>query len=325
MHAPTSLVASTLYTHKATLDRDEPAAFERPIELQALGERVRALRARKGISRRALSRVAGVSERHLANLELGEGNISFLVLLQIAEALQTSLAELVGDFTTATPEWLQIRALLEGRDATTLRRLLVLMMEALDAVTAAGPSEQHHRIALIGLRGAGKSTLGARLAEDLGFSFVELSRKIEQFAGCSIAEIYALYGANAYRRHERRALEESIRTDSQAVIAMPGGVVSEPSTMTLLLTHCTTVWLQARPEEHMQRVIAQGDMRPMAGNREAMQDLTEILDARKPYYAQAPYQVDTSDVSVERAFNRLRSLVQQVLPSECTEKMNYNA
>lgn len=298
---------------KSAAGRGASMEADRNPVLVSLGERVRALRAKKGISRKELSELAGVSERHLANLELGEGNASFLVLLHVAGALQCSMAELVGDFTTATPEWLMIRSLLEDKDESTLRRVRVLIGEALDTVAATDAVERSPRIALIGLRGAGKSTLGRMLAEDLGFPFVELSREIEKFAGCSIEEIQALYGINAYRRYERRALEESIQIYPEAIIATPGGIVSDPATLNQLLSHCTSIWIQASAEEHMQRVIDQGDMRPMAGNREAMEDLRGILDSRTPFYAQAQYRVDTSGVSLETAFNRLQQLVRGIL------------
>ncbi|MFP5398515.1 MAG: helix-turn-helix transcriptional regulator, partial [Gammaproteobacteria bacterium] len=251
-------------------DREEKNPF-----LVALGERVRALRSRRGMTRKAVALAADVSERHLANLEYGVGNASILILLQVAQALQCSLAELLGDVTTSSPEWLLIRELLEHRDEATLHRVRVAVGEMLGTGGAHGQggAQRSARVALIGLRGAGKSTLGQMLADDLGFPFVELSREIEQFAGCSIAEIQALYGQNAYRRYERRALEEAIQIYPEAVIATPGGIVSDPATFNLLLAHCTTVWLQASPEDHMKRVVAQGDLRPMAASREAMDDL----------------------------------------------------
>ncbi|MBL8334540.1 MAG: helix-turn-helix transcriptional regulator, partial [Rubrivivax sp.] len=196
--------------------------------LVALGERVRALRARRGMTRKAVAQVADVSERHLANLEYGVGNASILVLLQVAGALQCSLAELLGDVTTSSPEWLLIRELLEHRDEATLRRVRVTVGQMLGTggANASGGAARSPRVALVGLRGAGKSTLGQLLADDLGFPFVELSREIEKFAGCSINEIQALYGQNAYRRYERRALEEAIQIYPEAVIATPGGLVS---------------------------------------------------------------------------------------------------
>lgn len=279
--------------------------------LVALGERVRALRARQGTTRKALSIRTGVSERHLANLEYGEGNASILVLQQVASALECSLAELIGDVTTSSTEWLMIRSLLENKDENTLRRARVAIGEALGTIgeqTAASS-----RIALIGLRGAGKSTLGQMLADDLDFQFVELSREIEKFAGCSISEIQALYGANAYRRYERRALEEAIQIYPEAVICTPGGLVSDTSTFNLLLSHCTTIWLQADPEDHMQRVTKQGDLRPMAASKEAMEDLKHILAARAGFYSKAQYKLDTSTQSLEDTFLLLRELARNSL------------
>jgi XRE family aerobic/anaerobic benzoate catabolism transcriptional regulator len=286
--------------------------------LVALGERARALRARRGMTRKALAAAADVSERHLANLEYGVGNASILVLLQVARALQCTLAELLGDVTTASPEWLMLRELLEGRDEATLHRVRVAVGELLgtggaNATLASGARKRSDRVALIGLRGAGKSTLGTLLAEDLDFPFVELSREIEKFAGCSISEIQALYGQNAYRRYERRALEEAIQIYPEAVIATPGGIVSDPANFNLLLAHCTTVWLQADAEDHMKRVIAQGDTRPMAASREAMDDLKSILAGRAAFYSKAEFQLNTSARALQPTFVALRSLVRQAL------------
>jgi XRE family transcriptional regulator, aerobic/anaerobic benzoate catabolism transcriptional regulator len=211
--------------------------------------------------------------------------------------------------TTMTPEWLLLRELLDSRDEATLRRVRVMVGELLG--TGGGNAARSPRIALIGLRGAGKSTLGRMLADDLGFPFVELSREIEKFAGCGIAEIQALYGMNAYRRYERRALEEAIQIYPEAVIATPGGLVSDPATFNLLLAHCTTVWLQAEPEDHMRRVAAQGDMRPMAASREAMEDLKGILAGRAAFYSKAEFQLDTSAAPLEPTFLALRALVRR--------------
>jgi len=277
-------------------------------DLKKLGERVSTLRARRGLTRKNLALIAGVSERHLANLEYGLGNASFLVLLQISNALECTLAELIGDPTTLTPEWLMIRELLINKDETSLRQVRLKITELLQQSTN-NPETNHQRIALIGLRGAGKSTLGHMLAEELGFQFVELSREIEKFAGCSVSEIQSLYGMNAYRRYERRALEETIQIYPEVVIATPGGIVSDPASFNLLLAHCTTVWLQAKPEEHMQRVIAQGDMRPMADSKEAMDDLKKILDGRKAFYSKAQLTINTSLGNLEETFVQLKNLV----------------
>jgi XRE family aerobic/anaerobic benzoate catabolism transcriptional regulator len=277
--------------------------------LVALGERVRALRARRGMTRKSLAQAADISERHLANLEYGVGNASILILLQVAQALQCSVAELVGDPTTTSPEWLMLRELLVGRDEDTLRRARVAVRDLLHGASGGGPAQRSQRIALVGLRGAGKSTLGRMLAEALGYPFVELSGEIEKFAGCSVAEIQALYGQNAYRRYERRALEEAIQIYPEVVIATPGGLVSDAATFNELLAHCTTVWLKARAEDHMSRVVAQGDMRPMAASREAMDDLRSILVGRTPFYSKADIHIDTSTQALAQTFELLQARV----------------
>jgi XRE family aerobic/anaerobic benzoate catabolism transcriptional regulator len=233
------------------------------------------------------------------------------VLLQVAGALQCSLTELIGDVTTASPEWLLIRELLVNQDEAALHKARIAIGDALGMGSSNGASST--RIALIGLRGAGKSTLGQMLAEDLGFPFVELSREIEKFAGCSISEIQALYGQNAYRRYERRALEETIQIYPEAVIATPGGLVSDPATFNQLLSHCATVWLQADPEDHMKRVQAQGDLRPMAASREAMDDLKSILAGRAAFYSKAQLRLDTSTASLDITFQSLRDMVRGFL------------
>jgi len=274
--------------------------------LVALGQRVRSLRARRGVTRKSLSAMAEVSERHLANLETGEGNASILVLLQVADALQSSLAELTGDVTTSSPEWLLIRSLLKNQDEAALLKIREGISKALGAGRA--DKQLNPCIALIGLRGAGKTALGKMLANDLGFPFVDLSGEIEKIAGCSVSEIQNLYGINAYRRYERRALEEVIQTHPESIIGTPGGLVSDQDTFNFLLTHCTTVWLQAKPEDHMQRVLDQGDMRPMAGNQQqAMEDLKHILASRTDFYSKAQFTIDTSAQPLEATFNLLRN------------------
>ena len=278
--------------------------------LVALGERVRNLRARRGMTRKAVSLASGVSERHLANLEYGVGNASILVLQQVAQALDSSVAELVGDVSTSSPEWLMIREVLRGRGDAELRQARLALGELFGGASAAeSDGARRRRVALVGLRGAGKSTLGQRLADAMDLPFVELSREIEKAAGCSIREIHDLYGSNAYRRYERRALDETLGLHAEAVIATPGGIVSEPATFNVLLSRCTTVWLQAAPEEHMARVAAQGDTRPMAASREAMDDLRRILAGREAFYAKADHTLDTSGQSVARSVEKLRRMV----------------
>ena len=284
--------------------------------LAALGERTRALRARRGLTRKGLAKAADVSERHLANVEMGVGNASVQFLRQLAQALDCSLAELVGDETASSPEWLMIRALLRGRSEAELaeaRASLVTMFGA-----PASDAARRQRIALIGLRGAGKSTLGRALAEGWGVPFIELNRGIEALAGCTLPEIHSLYGPIAYRRYERRAMEDAISRHPRAVIATPGGIVSDPGTFNLLLANCYTVWVRATPEEHMSRVLAQGDTRPMAGNignAEAMNDLRRILESRAAFYSKADAVFDSSEMSPADAVIALREQLTAALAS----------
>jgi XRE family aerobic/anaerobic benzoate catabolism transcriptional regulator len=287
------------------------AQEERSPLLDAFGDRLRNLRAQRGLTRKALAEVASVSERYLSNLESGRGNPSLLILHDIARALQCSIAELLGDVTTANPEWLLIRELLQGRSEVELRRARLAVAEAIgldNSNRVAG-----RRVALVGLRGAGKSTLGQMLAEDLDMPFVELSSEIERVAGLSIREIHNLYGVAAYRRYERRALEETLQIYPDAVIASPGGLVAEPATFNILLSHCVTVWLRAAPEDHMQRVVQQGDLRPMAGNTESMSDLRRILEARSAFYSKADITIDTSGQPLDQTFASLRLQVRSRL------------
>ncbi|NIE67724.1 helix-turn-helix transcriptional regulator [Burkholderia sp. Ax-1719] len=295
-------------------DAASGARIERDPFLTAMGERVRMLRARRGMTRKALAAETGLSERHLANLESGVGNASVLVLRQIATTLNCALAEVIGDVTTSSAEWLLIRELLQGRDPAALQRARM----ALADMFAQTPADEHRneRIALIGLRGAGKSTLGRMLAQERKVPFVELTRVIEQLAGCPPSEIHSLYGASAYRRYEQRALDAVIAEHPRAVIALPGGLVAEPGTFNTLLAHCFTVWLQAAPEDHMRRVIAQGDLRPMSGNNEAMDDLKRILAGRSELYARADMRFDTSEKTLADAYLQLRDRLAARLGAE---------
>ncbi len=290
-------------------ERSAAATLRDPF-LVTLGERVRSLRARKGMTRRSLAMASSVSERHLANLELGVGNASILVLRQVASALECLPADLLGDDIDA-PERLLIRDLLQGRDDPDLRRARMALGDLFG--TSVQPEARNQRIALIGLRGAGKSTIGRRLAEDMGAPFVELNREIERVAGYGLAEIHNLLGPAAYRRYERRALEEAVQLYPDAVIATPGGIVSDPATFNLLLSSCYTVWLTAEPVDHMQRVVAQGDMRPMRGNSEAMEDLKRILAGRAAFYRKADLTFDTSGKSLDQAYGLLTAALSRAL------------
>jgi XRE family aerobic/anaerobic benzoate catabolism transcriptional regulator len=271
-----------------------------------LGERVREERARRGMTRRTLARDSGLSERYLAQLEGGKGNLSIKLLRRVGDALNLPLPRLLA-MGPAEPVEL-------GRIIEMLRRLptdrLGEARALLDAHFAAPDREaRQHRIALIGLRGAGKSTLGNRLAEHLGQPFIELDAEIERDFGLSLGEIFALSGQSAYRRSERRVLEGVLDRHAKFVLAAGGSIVAETETYDELLSRCFTVWIKASPEEHMSRVIAQGDLRPMSDNKEAMADLERILAARTPLYARADAVVDTAGCSVETSFSELLAVL----------------
>lgn len=276
--------------------------------LKLLGERVRETRERRGMTRKILARDSGVSERYLAQLETGHGNISILLLRQIARALDIPLEALVLDGPAPPVDLVHTTEFLRRLPAAELseaRRVLVQHFGGVDLEARRG------RIALIGLRGAGKSTLGAMLADRLEAPFLELDRLIEQESGVSLSVIFDLYGQSGFRRLERRVLDRVIERYPRFVLATGGSLVSEPATFERLLTTCFTVWLRATPEEHMQRVIAQGDMRPMADNRESMSDLRRILDVREPLYRKADATINTSGYSVEEILEMLVQSVQQ--------------
>lgn len=273
--------------------------------LPLLGKRVRDLRDRRGMTRKLVAREAGVSERHLAHLEAGDGNVSIVLLANIARALNVPLAELVAPEEEDTVEKRLIRRFLERLPQHRLEEVVFRLMRDFGNDEAV----RRKRIALIGLRGAGKSTLGKRLAQQEGMPYIELDREIEKETGIPSREIFALYGQAGYRRIEKRTLERVLRDHPRAVISVGGGVVSQPESFDMLLAQCMTVWVRATPEEHMSRVLAQGDLRPMAGNDEAMEDLRRILEARLPLYAKADTVLDTSGETVEQSFTKLRQLV----------------
>ncbi|HXC12650.1 MAG TPA: helix-turn-helix transcriptional regulator [Stellaceae bacterium] len=278
--------------------------------LAQLGERVREERARRGMTRKILARDTGLSERYLAQLEAGRGNISIALLQRVAAALNRPLARLVGDDSGEPAELRQIVDLLRRLTPEQLAEVQSLI-GAHFALTKRAARDR--RIALIGLRGAGKSTLGSRLAHHLRVPFIELDAEIERDFGLSLAEIFALYDQPAYRRCERRVLGEIVEREPRFVLAAGGSIVAEPATYQDLLGHCFTVWLRAAPAEHMSRVQLQGDLRPMADNNEAMADLRRILAAREPLYAQADVTVDTAGHVIEASFRALLAALPQGL------------
>jgi len=264
--------------------------------LAALGERVRTLRARHAMTRKALAKESGVSLRYLAKLEGGEGNISVLLLRQIARALDTGIDQLVLDGDDPSVDFAHSVEILRRLEPAELDRARQWLTDAFGGPLGA---TRRDRIALIGLRGAGKSTVGARLAQRLGVPFLELDHEIEREVGMSLAALFDLYGQAGFRRQERQALERVLRENPRMVLAVGGGLVSDAATYERLLSACRTVWLKASPAEHMQRVIAQGDMRPMADNRESMADLQRILRGREPLYAKADLVVPTTGRTAE--------------------------
>jgi XRE family aerobic/anaerobic benzoate catabolism transcriptional regulator len=273
--------------------------------LKAIGERVRQARARKNITRKSLAVQSGVSARYLANLESGQGNVSVLLLRHVGAALNLSPDELLRDRDDEPAELETIQQLLRSMTPQRLAKASDLLLRNFRDQ----PTERSKRIALIGLRGAGKTTLGHKLAQNLKRPFIELDREIEREAGTSLSEIFLLYGQQGYRRYERRCLENLLESQEACVIATGGSIVSERATFQLLLATCFTVWLKALPEEHMARVIAQGDTRPMEGNTQAMDDLRRILKSRAGLYEQADAIVDTAGKSVSDSLNDVNQTI----------------
>jgi XRE family aerobic/anaerobic benzoate catabolism transcriptional regulator len=260
--------------------------------LEQLGQRVRTMRALRGMSRKVLAKVSGISERYIAQLESGKGNVSIVLLRRVSNAMGAHLEDLIP-LSGPAPDWPVIRDLM--RKATPGQ-----IAHARDILSGQGHGASRHRqmtfagIALIGLRGAGKSTLGKLLADNIGWNFVELNKEIERQNGLSVAEIIAMYGQ----------------------LATGGGIVSEPLTFDLILSSFYTIWLKAEPEEHMARVRRQGDLRPMADDRSAMAELRTILRSREPLYARASAVVDTAGLTVDRAAARLIDTVAPVLSND---------
>ena len=271
-----------------------------------IGKLVRLGRAKRGMTRRQLAQDSGTSERYLAQIEGGAGNPSIVVMRAIAEALDVPLVELLPLSRGRSADFGRILDILQRLPTAELPAIADLIEQRVERVNGA---DRARRIALIGLRGAGKSTLGRMLADKLGFKFIELDRVIEQEYGASLPLLIEMSGLAGFRRYERAALEHVVAENETAVIATAGGIVSNPQTYGLLLRRTHTVWISARPEEHMSRVMRQGDFRPMAKNREAMSDLVAILDARRKDYARAEARLETSGVTAEQSLAKLTKIV----------------
>ncbi len=290
-----------------TQDSDPETGF-----LEQLGQRVRTMRALRGMSRKVLARVSGISERYIAQLESGKGNVSIVLLRRVSNAMGAHLEDLIPS-TEPAPDWAVIRDLLRKASPHQIA-------QAKDVLAGQSVSLQRRLsfagIALIGLRGAGKSTLGKMLAKEIGWNFVELNKEIETQNGLSVAEIIALYGQEGFRRMEQAALGQLLARKELTVLATGGGIVSEPLTFDLILSSFYTIWLKAEPEEHMARVRKQGDLRPMADDRSAMAELRTILKSREPLYARASAVVDTAGLTVDAAAARLIDAVAPVLQQD---------
>ena len=274
--------------------------------LHRLGERVRNLRHQRGITRKALAQHARVSERYLAQLESGLGNCSIVLLRRIARAIGLPVTQLVQEGAEPALDMVLLSQFLERLAAPELAEARDLLLRHFSQST---DDLRRRRIALIGLRGGGKSTLGRMLAERLDLPFIELDREIERRSGANLTEIFDMFGQETFRRAEREALDDVLRRYKHFVLATSGSIVTEPGTLELLLASCFTVWVRAEPQEHMERVITQGDMRPMANNARAMEDLVSILKSREPLYAKAEAVLATSGKTPEQNLMELLRII----------------
>src|ERR1700730_154991 len=267
-----------------------------------LGVPVRPMRSRRAMSRKALAKHSAVSERYLAELEAGKGNCSIVLLRRIAKAMGIPVAELIDERPERDVEHLLFHQLLERLSPAELKGARELLLSRHGGTSS---EARHARIALIGLRGSGKSTLGKLLGTKLGVSFIELDREIEKTSGMALGEIFEMFGQPTYRRFERSALDAMIDKHPRFVLAAGGSLVTEPGTFERLLTACVTIWVRAKPDEHMSRVIEQGDLRPMADNKRAMDDLVSILKSREPLYAKADYVLETAGKTPEQGLREV--------------------
>ena len=298
----------------------EPASIDLPDPergfLEELGRRVRTMRGLRGMSRKVLARVSGISERYIAQLESGKGNVSIVLLRRVSTAMGAQLDDLIPTGETSA-DWPVIRDLLRKATPAQVSQVREIL-SGQGHGAAARRQATFAGIALIGLRGAGKTTLGRIMAERIGWSFVELNKEIEQQNGLSVAEVIAMYGQEGFRRMEQAALGQLLSRRQPLVLATGGGIVSEPLTFDLVLSSFYTVWIKAEPEEHMARVRKQGDLRPMADDRSAMAELRTILKSREPLYARAAAVVDTAGLNVKDAAERLMETIAPVLQSQAS-------
>jgi XRE family transcriptional regulator, aerobic/anaerobic benzoate catabolism transcriptional regulator len=279
--------------------------------LRRLGERVRMLRNQRGMSRKVLAQHAKVSERYLAQLEVGKGNCSIVLLRRIARAIGLPVTQLVNEGAEPALDLVLLTQFVERLPAKALSEARDLLSKHFGE-----PSEdlRRRRIALIGLRGGGKSTLGRLVAAKLNVPFIELDREIERRSGASLSEIFDMFGQETFRRAEREALEDVLRRHRHFVMATSGSIVTDPGTMELLLSSCFTVWVRAEPEDHMRRVMEQGDKRPMAHSTRAMEDLVAILKSREPLYAKAETSLTTTGKTPEQNLGELMRAIPAAEP-----------
>lgn len=286
-------------------EKTHPSADTGEALILRLAARVRKARKARGLPRRVLSEMSGVSPRYLAQLEAGEGNISVILLQRVAHALELKTEALLSEKAPLDRDVELVAQLYSKASADVQQQVRNLLSPQSPLTLRAG------RICLIGLRGAGKSTLGKLAGETLDLPFVELNKEIEAENNMPIAEVMALYGQEGYREMEAEALDRVSATHDRMILAVAGGIVAEPTTYSRLLQRFHTVWVHTSPSEYMQRVRAQGDVRPMEGNPAAMTQLKNLLDTRTPLYARADAQINTSNRPVKASLNDLLKVIQR--------------